>query len=284
MNIKKVLFYMIISALAFTLMNVSVKQLQHYSVYQIVFFRGFGSFILTMAILKRLKIPILGNNRKLLVLRAIVGTSSMTLFFMSLKYLSAGTAVSLRYLAPIFSAVFAIFILKEKIKPVQWLFFIISFIGVLTLKGLDSNLDNTGLLLVFGAAVLSGLVYIIISKIGKSDHPIVIVNYFMFTATIFGGVLAIPYWQNPIGVDWMFFLTLGIFGFIGQLYMTKAFQIASNNLVAPFKYLEVLFTGLIGFMWLGEVYTIWSLVGIILIILGLVMNVLYKARDKRYTL
>ncbi len=275
---------MIISALAFTLMNVSVKQLQHYSVYQIVFFRGFGSFILTMAILKRLKIPILGNNRKLLVLRAIVGTSSMTLFFMSLKYLSAGTAVSLRYLAPIFSAIFAIFILKEKIKPVQWLFFIISFIGVLTLKGLDSNLDNTGLLLVFGAAVLSGLVYIIISKIGKSDHPIVIVNYFMFTATIFGGVLAIPYWQNPMGVDWMFFLILGIFGFIGQLYMTKAFQIASNNLVAPFKYLEVLFTGLIGFMWLGEVYTIWSLVGIILIILGLVMNVLYKARDKRYTL
>ncbi|WP_289063283.1 DMT family transporter [uncultured Zobellia sp.] len=283
MNIKKVLFYMILSALAFTLMNVAVKQLQHYNVYQIVFFRGFGSFLLTMAILKRLKVPVLGNNKKLLVLRAIVGTSSMTLFFMSLKYLTAGTAVSLRYLAPIFSAIFAIFLLKEKIKPVQWLFFIVSFIGVLILKGLDTNLDNIGLILIFGAAVLSGLVYIIISKIGQSDHPIVIVNYFMFTATVFGGIFAIPYWQNPIGIDWLFFSTLGFFGFIGQLYMTKAFQIASNNLVAPFKYLEVLFTGLIGFMWLGEVYTLWSLVGIVLIIAGLVMNVAYKARDKRYT-
>jgi len=283
MNIKKVLFYMIISALAFTLMNVAVKQLQHYSVYQIVFFRGFGSFVLTMAILKQLKVPILGNNKKLLILRAIVGTSSMTLFFMSLKYLSAGTAVSLRYLAPIFSAIFAIFLLKEKVKPFQWLFFIISFLGVLILKGLDTNLDSTGLILVFGAAVLSGLVYIIISKIGKSDHPIVIVNYFMFTATLFGGILMIPYWQNPKGMDWLFLSTLGFFGFVGQLYMTKAFQIASNNLVAPFKYLEVLFTGLIGFMWLGEIYTVWSLVGILLIIAGLVMNVAYKARDKRYT-
>ncbi|WP_076457232.1 DMT family transporter [Zobellia uliginosa] len=284
MNIRKVLFYMIISALAFTLMNVAVKQLQHYSVYQIVLFRGFGSFLLTMAILKRLKVPILGNNKKLLVLRAIVGTSSMTLFFMSLKYLSAGTAVSLRYLAPIFSAIFAIYLLKEKIKPIQWLFFVISFLGVLTLKGLDSHLDNTGLALVFAAAILSGLVYIIISKIGKGDHPIVIVNYFMFTATVFGGILAIPTWNTPIGSDWLFFATLGVCGFIGQLYMTKAFQIASNNLVAPFKYLEVLFTGLIGFMWLGETYTQWSLLGILLIIAGLVMNVLYKARDKRYNI
>ncbi|WP_276165549.1 DMT family transporter [Zobellia alginiliquefaciens] len=275
---------MIISALAFTLMNVSVKQLQHYSVYQIVFFRGFGSFLLTMAILKRLKISIMGNNKKLLVLRAVVGTSSMTLFFMSLRYLSAGTAVSLRYLAPIFSAIFAIFFLKEKIKPVQWLFFIISFIGVLILKGLDTHLHNTGLALIIGAAVLSGLVYIIISKIGKRDHPIVIVNYFMFTATVFGGLLMLSYWETPTGIDWLFLSTLGVFGFIGQLYMTKAFQIASNNLVAPFKYLEVLFTGLIGFMWLGEVYTLWSFAGILLIIIGLVMNVAYKARDKRYTI
>ncbi|MDB2606939.1 DMT family transporter [Zobellia sp.] len=279
MNIKKVLFYMIMSALAFTSMNLIVKHLQEYNVYQIVFFRGLGSFMITMAVLRRLKLPILGNNKKLLILRAIVGTFSMTLFFMSLKYLSAGTAVSLRYLAPIFSAIFAIFLLKEKIKPVQWIFFIISFIGVLILKGLDTDLNNTGLILVFAAAVLSGLVYILISKIGKGDHPIVIVNYFMFTATILGGVLSLFYWKTPHGIDWLLFLCLGVFGFIGQFYMTKAFQIASNNLVAPFKYLEVLFTGLIGFMWLGETYTKWSLMGIIFIILGLVSNVIYKFKN-----
>ncbi|WP_339711563.1 DMT family transporter [uncultured Kriegella sp.] len=281
MIIRKVLKYMIVSALAFTLMNISVKQLAQYNVYEIVFFRGFGSLLLTMGILHRLQIPILGNKRKLLVLRALIGTSSMTLFFMSLKYLSAGTAVSLRYLAPIFSAIFAILLLKERIRAPQWLFFLISFAGVLVLKGLDTNVSTIGLLLILGAALLSGLVYITISKIGNSDHPVVIINYFMFTATVFGGLLAIPYWKNPIGTDWLLFIGLGIFGFIGQLYMTKAFQIAANNLVAPFKYLEVLFTGLIGFMWLGEVYTKWSLLGIILIILGLVSNVIYKSHRNK---
>ena len=281
MIIRKVLNYMIVSALAFTLMNISVKQLAEYHVYEIVFFRGFGSLMLTMGIIYRLKLPVLGNKRKLLVLRALIGTGSMTLFFMSLKYLSTGTAVSLRYLAPIFSAIFAIFILKEKIRAPQWLFFLISFTGVLVLKGLDINVSTIGLLLILSAAVLSGLVYITISKIGNSDHPAIIINYFMFTATVFGGLFAIPYWKNPIGTDWFLLSGLGIFGFIGQLYMTKAFQIAANNLVAPFKYLEVLFTGLIGFIWLGEAYTKWSLLGIILIVLGLVSNVIYKSRQNK---
>ena len=269
---------MIISAFSFTSMNILVKQLAQYNVYEIVFFRGFGSFVITMGILFHQKIPVLGNKKKLLVLRALIGTASMTLFFMSLKYLSAGTAVSLRYLAPIFSAIFAIFLLKEKIKAPQWFFFLISFAGVLILKGFDTNVSSTGLLLILAAAVLSGLVYITITKIGKSDHPIVIINYFMFTATVFGGLMAIPYWSNPTGIDWLLLSGLGVFGFFGQLFMTKAFQIAANNLVAPFKYLEVLFTGLVGFLWLNELYNWWSVLGIVLIILGLVSNVIYKSQ------
>lgn len=148
------------------------------------------------------------------------------------------------------------------------------------MKGFDSNVNNTGLVLIMAAAVLSGLVYICISKIGQKDHPLVIINYFMFTATVFGGLLAIPFWQTPQGLDWLLLAVLGIFGFIGQYYMTKAFQIAANNLVAPLKYLEVLFTGIIGFLWLGEVYTTYSFLGILLIVTGLVSNVLYKSKMK----
>ncbi|MFC4096585.1 DMT family transporter [Euzebyella saccharophila] len=269
---------MTLGALAFTLMNTLVKQLVEYNVYEIVFFRGFGSLLITMALVKKLRLNILGNERKLLVLRAITGTSSMTLFFASMKYLSAATAVSLRYLAPIFSAIFAIFFLKEKIKAPQWLFFIVSFAGVVILKGFDSNVNNIGLTLILSAAVLSGLVYICISKIGQKDHPIIIINYFMFTATSFGLVMAIPVWQMPQGLDWAIFLALGLFGFVGQFFMTKAFQIAANNLVAPLKYLEVLFTGILGFLWLGEVYTMYSLIGILLIVSGLVANVVYKSK------
>lgn len=269
---------MIISSLAFACMNATVKYLTHISAYQIVFFRSIGSLFFTFGFLLKNKIPLLGNNRKLLTMRGLVGVTSMTLFFMSTKYLPIGTAVSLRYLGPIFAAVFAVFLLKEIIKPLQWLFFAMAFAGVLILKGFDTELNWFGLALVCTSAIFIGLVYIIISKIGKGDHPVVIVNYFLVISTIVGGVLSINNWVLPVGKEWFLLLSLGVFGYYGSVYMTKALQISATNQIAPFKYLEVIFTVLLGVLIFSEIYTFWSLLGIALIITGLVLNILYKKR------
>lgn len=280
MDVKNAIKYMILSAMAFACMNAVVKYLTHVNAYQIVFFRSFSSLFFTFGYLLKNKIPIIGKNNKLLILRSVTGASSMLLFFMSIKYLSVGTAVSLRYIAPIFAAIFAVFLLGEKIRPWQWSFFVVSFIGVLVLKGLDKQIDTYGLILVLIASVLSGLVYIIINKIGKSEHPVVIVNYFMVIATVLGGVLSINNWVTPQGVEWVLLLSLGVFGYFGQLNMTKAFQTASTNLVAPLKYIEVIFTVLFGVALFHEIYTFWSLLGMALIIGGMVLNVWYKGRLK----
>lgn len=279
-DVGRAIFYMLLSTLGFTFMNVFVKYLVHFNAYELVFFRSLGSLFFTMGFLWQQRIPMLGNQRKLLVLRGLAGVTSMTLFFMSLKYLPVGTSVSIRYIAPIFAALFAVVLLKERIKGWQWIFFLMSFVGVVVLKGFDGQVSFVGLSLAMGAAIASGLVFILINKIGQGDHPVVVVNYFMLIATLVGGVLAIPYWVMPTGLEWLFLLSLGVFGFFGQLYMTKAFQGAKTNLVAPFKYMEVLFTGAIGFWWFDELYGMWSLLGIFLIVGGLVLNVWYKSRQE----
>jgi drug/metabolite transporter (DMT)-like permease len=259
-------------------MNVIVKYLANVSAYQIVFFRSVSSLFFTFGFLLKNKIPFWGNNKKILILRGLVGVTSMTLFFMSTKYLSIGTAVSLRYLAPIFAGIFAIIFMKEKIWPLQWLFFIMAFLGVLVLKGFDSQINSTGMLLVGIAAITSGLVYVIINKIGNTEDPVVVVNYFMLIATFVGGVLSIKNWVNPVGIEWVLLGSLGVFGYYGQVFMTKAFQTGKTDQVAPFKYVEVVFTVSFGLLLFNEIYTFWSLLGITLIIGSLILNVLYKAR------
>ncbi|WP_370476108.1 DMT family transporter [Tamlana flava] len=280
MDAKKAIKYMLISTLAFACMNATVKHLSEVNSYQIVFFRSLSSLFFTFGFLIKNKIPIIGKKNKLLILRSITGATSMLLFFMSVKYLSVGTAVSLRYIAPIFAAIFAVFLLKERVRAWQWVFFIISFLGVLVLKGLDTELNSYGLMLVLIASVLSGLVYVIINKIGKSEHPVVIVNYFMLTATILGGLLSIGNWVTPKGTEWIFLFSLGVFGYYGQIFMTKAFQTASTNIVAPIKYVEVIFTTTLGMTLFNEIYTFWTILGIVLIIIGMVLNVWYKSKVK----
>jgi drug/metabolite transporter (DMT)-like permease len=58
--------------------------------------------------------------------------------------------------------------------------------------------------------------------------------------------------------------------------MTKAFQLHETNVIAPIKYLEVIFMIIIGASWFGEVYNFWTLLGIFLILLGLVYNIYLK--------
>lgn len=274
--LKKAIYFMIISALAFAFLNAVVKYLGDFNAYQIVFFRSIGTLVFTIPFLVKHKISIYGNKRTLLFIRGIFGVTSMALFFMSLKHLPMGSAVSLRYISPIFAAIFALFILKEQIKHIQWLFFLIAFCGVLVLKGFDTQISTTGLFLILASSFFSGLVFIIIRKIGTNDHPVVIVNYFMMIAVLIGGILCIPYWKTPIAWEWALLLSLGVFGYIGQLYLTKTFQLVETNKAAPLKYIEVIFTMLIGLSWFNESYTLWSVLGILLIIIGLTLNTYVK--------
>lgn len=273
---KKAIIFMLISTASFSLMNAFIKYLDHIPGFQLVFFRSVTSLVFATTYLFKNKIPVLGNQRKLLCIRALFGLISMSLFFISFKYLPIGTAVSLRYIAPIFAAIFAIFLLKEKLRPIQFLFFLIAFVGVIILKGFDSNVSNTGMVLVITASVFTGLVYVFIRKIGKRDHPVVVVNYFMFLATVIGGIISLFIWVQPKGWDWLLLGSLGVFGYFGQVYMTKAFQAAATNRVAPIKYTEVIFTIVIGVFWFNDNYTFWSFLGLFLIIGALVANTLVK--------
>jgi drug/metabolite transporter (DMT)-like permease len=276
MKYNKAIAYMIISVIAFAIMNTIVKYVAVFNVYQIVFFRSIGTLAFTVPLILKNRIPLLGNNKKLLLLRAVAGVISLTLFFQSLNYLDVGTAVSLRYTSPIFAAILALVFLKEKIKPVQWLLFLIAFVGVLFVKGFDTTINSVGLLLVILSALFLGLIFVVIRKMGTKENPLIIINYFMVMAFVFGGVMSINHWRNPDAIEWILLLSLGIFGYAGQLYMTKAFQSQATSLIAPLKYLEVIFMIIIGATWFGEVYSFWTLFGISLILLGLVYNVFLK--------
>ena len=272
---------MVLSSLAFSMLSAGIKYLRDFSTFQLIFFRGIGSLFLATYFLKRAQISLRGNSPKWLLIRAFCGLTAMGLFFASLNYLPLGAAVPLRYIAPIFATFFAFYLLKETVYRLQILFIGIAFLGILILKGFDSQLSGIGFGIILASAFFSGLVYIIIRKIGTSEHPLVIVNYFMAVSTLVGLIFALPQWVWPQDwITWLFLGSLGVFGFVGQLYMTRAFQIAATNKIAPLKYLEGIFALLLGFFWFEESYSIYTLSGVGLILVGLTLNTTYKPLSK----
>ena len=73
---------------------------------------------------------------------------------------------------------------------------------------------------------------------------------------------------------WLIFFSLGVFGYVAQLFMTKAFQVEETNQIAPLKYLEVLFTTIMGLIWFNETYDIYIIIGMLVIITGLSLNMI----------
>lgn len=269
---KRAIGYMLLSTASFSVMNAALKELNHLPSLELVFFRSIGSALIATSFLLRNRIPILGNSRGMLLLRAGLGVAAMSLFFTSLKYLPLGLAVSLRYTAPIYAVIFAWFLLRERINAWQAAFLGLAFAGVLIIRGLSPEVDPFGLLLILTAALFSGLVYIAIRKIGTSEHPVVVVNYFMVLATLVGGGATLFNWVSPgNGMEWALLVSLGVFGYFGQLYMTRAFQIGKTQQIAPFKYAEVLYALLIGMFFFGESYSAGSSIGVVCIVTGLVL-------------
>ena len=273
---------MIISSFAFSLMHLCVKALPNIPVFELVFFRSFISLLISFTSLKNKNIPIFGVNKKILLTRGFIGVTALTLFFITLQNIPLASAVTIQYLSPIFTALFAVWILKERMKKIQWVFFAMAFLGVFILKGFDTSGQLSYFYISIGliSACLSGVAYNCVRLLRKTEHPLVVVFYFPLVATPIMAVLSFFNWVQPQGIDWFYLLLLGILTQVAQIYMTKGIQSDSAGNIMIFKYIGVLFALIYGYLFFGETYSFLSILGIFILILGVLLNMFFKDRIK----
>lgn len=271
---------MIGSSFAFSLMHLCVKAMPHIPVFELVFFRSLGSLLITLLYLNKNKTPIFGNNKKVLLARGFFGTAGLCLFFLTLQNIPLAGAVTIQYLSPIFTALFAVFILRERVEKRQWFFFTLAFAGVCLLKGFDASGQISSLFLFVGvvSACFSGLAYNCIRYLRSSESALVVVFYFPLVATPITGALSILNWVKPQGADWAYIVALGIVTQAAQVFMTKGIQSDVAGNIMTYKYLGVIFAFVYGFFIFKETYSFLSLFGIFLLISGVILNAVFNKK------
>lgn len=266
---------MLLSTLSFAFMNVLVKKLGNMPGMEMVFFRCGISMLFCFNILYRNKIDWKGSNRARLIARGTFGTIAVYTFFITIQNMPLGTAVTIQYLSPIFTTIIAIFLLKEKVKLPQWLFFAISFAGVLVIKGFDTRISVAMLAIGIVSALASGMAYNMVRSLKEKEHPIVVVLHFQIIGTILGFVFAAFNWRMPQGWEWFYLVMTGVLTQIGQVNLTKALQLEKIAHVSIFNYLGIIYALIFGFVLFGERYDWLAFAGIILVIGGVLLNFFY---------
>ena len=271
---------MFLSTLAFSFANVFVKQVSHIPAMEVVFFRTTIASAFCIIGLHRAGADWRGSNRTLLLLRGIFGTTALYLFFVTLQHIPLASAMTIQYLSPIFTSIIAIFVLSEKVRSMQWVFYAIAFGGVLLIEQIDTRVSLFYLAIGIIAAFCSGVAYNLVRSLRGREHPLTVVLHFQLVGIVVGGVSLFFEWRMPYGWDWLFLFLIGAFSQLGQIFLTNALQKERVAGVAIINYSGLVYALLIGSLVFGESQTAESLAGMLLVVFGVLLSVVYSNRKQ----
>lgn len=269
--------YMFIATFTFALMKVCVKSIPHIPAIEIILFRSIISLLISFYFLARQNVYIWGNNKKILIMRGVAGALALSMYFVILQQIPLAAAASMQYLAPIFTSILGIFLVKEKVDWKQFLFFGVSFIGILIIQGFDARISWMHLMIGTSASVFTGLAYNFIRMLKTSEHPLVIIFYFPLVTLPISAVITFFDWVTPIGWDWIYLIAVGILTQIAQYFMTKSYQAEELSNVSIINYTGIIYSLAFGFIIFGETYEFLSYAGMGLVILGIILNLKFKS-------
>lgn len=265
---QKAIVYILISALAFTLMSTVVKLAKDIPTYEKVFFRNIINLIIAVNILKRDKISFWGEkkNRKYLVIRGVLGLLGVVCNFYAVTQMNLSDASMLFNLTPFFVTIFAIFFLGERILKIEYISLISAFIAVLLVIKPQFNMGIIGGVVGIIGAACAGGAYTLVSHINKKENPVTIVFYFTFVSVILMTPFMIFNFVKPNMIELLLLILVGIFASVGQFMVTLAYKYGKPSEVAIYNYTSIVFAIAIGFGIWKEVPDKWSILGSIILI------------------
>lgn len=275
---RRGVLYMLLASLFFACMAVCVKVLQRLPVLELIFFRALISASLCLVGIHQARIPVFGNRKGLLTLRGFAGALALAQGFWLLQNTPLAAASTLTHLSPIFTTLIGIWFVREKVAPQQLLWFALSFAGIVLMQGFDYRITPLHLLLGITTSLTMGLAYNCVRKLGRTEHPLVIIFYFPLVCLPLTGLYTAFNWVAPEGIEWLWLLALGMFTQLGQYFMTKSYQVAEISKVAIVNYTEVIFALLIGLVFFGEHFNLLTYAGMVLVGAGVVLNMRTRKR------
>ncbi|KAG6617428.1 Drug/Metabolite Transporter (DMT) Superfamily [Phytophthora cinnamomi] len=285
------------SALCFSVMTTLIKY-QTFSMtsMEAIFWRSTGAFVFNLvtvlSVRKSLYVP--PKKRLMLALRCLSGFSSIAFAFYAISQMVLADASAIVFISPVLTFFAGACFLHERIDPVSLLSAIFAFSGLVFvvrpsfLFGSEHASDITGASWdAVGAALLGALgqvfVFITVRKL-QGVHALVIVHYFMLSSAVvaLGWVqLVQKTFVVPQAFDeWRAIVGCGLFTFLGQMFLTKGFQLEKAGIASVMRYFDVVFV----FIWdsaiLKERINHWSVVGAAIIVTSAAVIAVRKMKQR----
>ena len=259
---------MFMSVCAFSIMDLIVKWSEYYPLGQVLFFRGFFGLLLYFLIMPKNRIKNFYYTKRagLHFLRSFFGLIALLAIFVALRNLPLATVVSISFAAPIFTTIFSIFMLNEKVGFYRWLAVLIGFVGIIVIT--EPGYQSLNIYYAYPVIFCLGLSYvaILIRKLSTTE-PVWLISLNFSAAITLVSLFTIPFgWIMPQMNDLLLLCMLGLLGGAANLWLSQSFKLSEVSLVSPLKYLALVFGIFFGYLIWDEIPTIKTLLGALLVV------------------
>lgn len=279
-NLTQGILAMLFSSLLFALMGAEAKILSlTLPSMEVAFLRSFLMvlFLIPVCLSKPMKKP---HHKKggyvFLISRSVAGGLSFVALFYNIATITLGNATAFSQSMPLYVVVLSFLFLGEKFKIGVVISTIVGFGGILLICNPNLNamrLEN----IIFGISSALFMAVAFLNLRALKDYfstwvPVFATGVAMSVITLGVSVAKIPFfaqsWAMPQGIDWLHIILLGLFGTLGQHYLTKAYMSAPAGIVAPIDYMRLVFSVILGVLLGDNLPNLATSFGIMLIILS----------------
>ncbi|WP_081861108.1 DMT family transporter [Butyrivibrio sp. AE2032] len=290
---KRGIIYLLLSSFSFACMALFISLAGDMPVFQKAFFRNLVAIFMSYFILARSpeKFRIKKGSMPGLLMRASFGTIGILGNFYAISHTNMSDAMMLNKLSPFFAILTSIIVLKEAADSFQWAAILTALIGAIFVvkpSFLFGNLGVSGddffpLLVALIGGISAGIAYTFLRKVTlNGERPIIVVAFF----STFSCIALIPFiifTYQPITLQQLFFCCMtGVSACFGQIFISSAYAACPAKEISIYDYSTVIFTALLGLIFLGEVPDWLSILGYAIIIGASVMNYMYNNGHLRF--
>ena len=202
------------------------------------------------------------------IARAMLLVVSTASIFFAVHFLPLAETYAISFVSPLLTALFAVFLLGEKVSTRRWVAIVLGFAGAVIVIQPGSGIFDWAVVFPLTMAVCWALYQVITRLISATEPPLTTLFFTMMVGTVVMSLVVPFYWVMPDLKALMLMVLMGLVGLFGQLLLIKAFASSDSSLLAPFGYSQIIWATLIGIFIFGDYPQTSTFIGVTIIIVS----------------
>jgi drug/metabolite transporter (DMT)-like permease len=270
-NLKLGIIFALCAIAVFSVMNAAIKGIETtYPPVQVAFMRFLISLIPCFGFYfaEKNRPPLFVSTKLTLkhLLRGVMSAIGITALCAAFRILPFGDATAISFSSILFITALSVPMLGQHVDRARWIAVLVGFIGILIIAQPGGDIFEIGALYILIYAAVDAYVIVSGRLLSKEHSPGAATAVFCLFATLATGIVAYFVWKDISSHDLIILVSLGLLGGVGFLFQTIAYNFAPASVIAPMAYSGMLWGGVFGFVFWGEIPNLTLIIGGILII------------------